>query len=81
MDDFLYCGSTSDSSGNGSPPHVDCTNDVENEISTYRAEEQIGRDKDTLEWWRQHEHRFKTLSKLAQNLLCIPYVPCEWLFS
>ena len=41
MDDFLYCGSTSDSSGNGSPPHVDCTNDVEKEISTYRAEEQI----------------------------------------
>ena len=66
MDDFLYCGSASDSSGNGSSPHVDCTYDVEKEISTYRAEEQIGRDKDPLEWWRQHEHRFKTLSKLAQ---------------
>ena len=83
MDDFLECGNASDSSGGGSSPNSGESTAIEKEVDAYRAEEQIDRALDPLEWWKLNEHRFKVLSKLAGKLLCIPAtsIPSERLFS
>ena len=77
--DFLDIGSSSSESGNGSSPAAE----IEKEVNTYRAEEQVDRDTNPLDWWCQNNHRFKTLSRLAQKFLCIQAtsVPSERFFS
>ena len=81
--DFLDIGSSSSESGNGSSPALDPAAEIEKEVNTYRVEEQVDRDTNPLDWWCQNNHRFKTLSRLAQKFLCIQAtsVPSERLFS
>ncbi|XP_065911269.1 E3 SUMO-protein ligase ZBED1-like [Dysidea avara] len=56
---------------------------VDKEFQKYLAEDLILIDDNPLKWWRDNQLRYPVLSKIAQQLLCIPAtsVPCERLFS
>ena len=57
--------------------------EVDKEFQKYLAEDLILIDNNPLKWWRDNQLRYPVLSKIAQQLLCIPAtsVPCERLFS
>ena len=44
----------------------------ENELEKYLAESPISRKQNPLTWWRENTSRFKSLSCVAQRLLCMP---------
>ncbi|XP_046559440.1 E3 SUMO-protein ligase ZBED1-like [Haliotis rubra] len=56
---------------------------VEEEVSTYKAEDCIPLNSDPLQWWQENEETFPLLSKLARCILCVPgtSVPSERVFS
>ncbi|XP_060786487.1 zinc finger BED domain-containing protein 4-like [Neoarius graeffei] len=56
---------------------------LDEELRVYLMEPIIGRRMgDPLQWWKQHENRFKLLSKQARKFLCAPpsSVPSERVF-
>lgn len=53
------------------------------ELERYRLESSINRNDDPLVWWKNNQHRYPFLSKLARKYLCIPATsaPSERVFS
>lgn len=47
-------------------------NNCEAEVNQYFAEKVVSRETDPLQWWKLNEFRFKTLSKVAKSILCVP---------
>jgi hypothetical protein len=57
---------------------------LEAEIELYNREGQIDWTDDPLAWWRQNQHRFPRLARLARAVLCIQATtscPSECVFS
>ena len=47
---------------------------VENELTSYLDYPKMSPDTDPLEWWKNEQRRFPTLSVLARKYLCV----CVW---
>ncbi|KAM3837993.1 E3 SUMO-protein ligase ZBED1-like [Diretmus argenteus] len=56
---------------------------VRHEVQRYFTERPLDKNKDPLEWWRENEKAFPTLSNVAKSVLCIPATstPAERIFS
>ncbi len=53
------------------------------EIKRFREEKPLPLQENPLSWWKEHEHAYPELSKLAKGFLCIPgtSVSAERVFS
>ena len=56
---------------------------AELQVSAYRKEQTLHVAKSPLQWWKQHQHMFPLVAKVAKRVLCIPAtsVPSERVFS
>ena len=48
------------------------TNDVTAQFQKYMSEPQIDRNLHPYNWWKNHEHVYPLIAKLARHYLCIP---------
>ena len=56
---------------------------VSNEVKDYMSMPSVPLDTDPLQWWREHQHRFPVLARVARRFLCIPAssAPAERVWS
>jgi len=56
---------------------------IRRQLAVFASEPQKAFDSNPLSWWKEHEHRFKSLSRLAKKYLAIPATsaPSEHVFS
>ena len=61
----------------------DDTDPVLKEIESYLKERPIDREEHPLEWWKENQHRFPLVSRVAKRYLTIPIMstPAERVFS
>ena len=50
----------------------------ENELEKYLAESPVSRKQNPLTWWKENTSHFKSLSCVAQCLLCMPATSTSW---